>query len=83
MSTRQRRPTPEPLDTNEVAVVGIGTALWAVALVVLVLLPAGVSPETRWWLWTCVAGIVGGLLALMYVRKRRHGIEKRQHRNEP
>jgi hypothetical protein len=48
---------------------------WAVALVVLLsvysLLPAG----ERWWLWTCVAGVVMGLFGLWYVPflKRRRG----------
>ncbi len=72
-----RHLTPEPPETNEVAVVGIGTALWGVALLVLLLLPDRLDPAQH-WLWTCVAGIGGGLLAFLYVRKRRRGIEKRR-----
>jgi hypothetical protein len=33
----QRRPDPPPLETNERPVILVGTALWAVAFVVLVL----------------------------------------------
>lgn len=46
---------PPPLRVDTVRVVLIGTALWAVALVVLLLLGDRVDPV---WVWTCVAGIV-------------------------
>lgn len=55
----------------------VGTVLWGVALLVLFLLPDRVAPGQH-WLWTCVAGIGGGLVAFLYVRKRRRGIEKRR-----
>lgn len=79
MTSRSRHPTPEPLDTNEIAVVAVITAMWAVALVVLLLMGGHLGPENRWWIWTCAAGIGGGLLALAYLRQRRRGIEKRRH----
>jgi hypothetical protein len=46
---------PPPLRVDTVRVVLIGTGLWAVALVVLLLLGDRVDPV---WVWTCVAGIV-------------------------
>lgn len=75
---RHQHPRPEPLDSNEVTVVGVMTGLWTVALVVLLLLGDRLPPDKHWWIWVCIAGIGGGLLALIYVRKRRRGIEKRR-----
>ena len=43
------------------------TAGWAVALVVLLVLREQIPPGERWWIWTCVAGVVMGLFALWYV----------------
>jgi hypothetical protein len=45
---------PPPLRVDTVRVVLAGTAVWAVALVVLLLLGDRVD---RVWTWTCVAGI--------------------------
>ncbi len=45
---------PPPLRVDTVRVVLAGTALWVVALVVLLLLGDRVD---RMWTWTCVAGI--------------------------
>jgi hypothetical protein len=50
---------PPPLQVDTARVVLAGTALWAVALVVLLLLGDRVD---RVWTWTCVAAI--GLAAL-------------------
>ena len=49
-----RKQAPPPLEVDTLRVVLIGTALWAVALVVLLLLGDRVDPL---WKWTCVAGI--------------------------
>jgi hypothetical protein len=51
---RPLRKAPPPLQVDTVRVVLAGTALWAVALVVLLLLGDRVD---RTWTWTCVAGI--------------------------
>jgi hypothetical protein len=51
---RPVRQAPPPLEVDTVRVVLAGTALWAVALVVLLLLGDRVD---RVWTWTCVAGI--------------------------
>jgi hypothetical protein len=45
---------PPPLQVDTVRVVLAGTAAWAVALVVLLLLGDRVD---RMWTWTCLAGI--------------------------
>ncbi|MFD1536795.1 DUF2530 domain-containing protein [Nonomuraea guangzhouensis] len=62
------RPDPEPIETNDIATVAAGTVAWAIALVALLIFrPAA---EQSWWIWTCVAGVVLGLMGLWYVHRR-------------
>jgi hypothetical protein len=65
--SRTLRPAPPPLEANDELVTAIGTAAWAVALVVLLVLRNQIPPSERWWIWTCVAGVAMGLFALWYV----------------
>ncbi|MBB4700456.1 DUF2530 domain-containing protein [Sphaerisporangium siamense] len=66
-----RPPDLAPLKTNDTAAILVGTGLWAVALVVL--LVVGVPAGRGWWIWTCVAGIGLGLFGCFYVwRRDRH-----------
>jgi hypothetical protein len=46
---------------------GIITAGWALALIVLLIVRGSLPADARWWIWTCVAGLVLGLFALWYV----------------
>lgn len=66
MSQPNRRDL-EPLQTNDTATILVGTALWAIALIVLLI--AQPAPAHRWWIWTCVAGIAGGVFGIVYVRR--------------
>jgi hypothetical protein len=59
------RPSPPPLQVDTVRVVQAGTALWSVALVVLLVLGDRVD---RVWTWTCVAAIVLAVLGLGLMR---------------
>lgn len=52
-------------------IVAVGTALWALALVVTLLVPALHEGERSWWPWTCVTGIALGAFAWWYVRRGR------------
>ncbi|WP_308250409.1 DUF2530 domain-containing protein [Sphaerisporangium fuscum] len=62
---------PAPMRTNDTATILTGTGLWVVALVVLLIV--GTSPEHRWWIWTCVAGIGLGAFGCFYIwRRDRH-----------
>ena len=56
---------PPPLRVDTVRVVLAGTALWAVALVVLLFLGDRVD---RVWTWTCVSGIVLPAIGLGIMR---------------
>jgi hypothetical protein len=62
---RPTRPSPPPLHVDTARVVLVGTALWAVALVVLLVLGDRVDRE---WTWTCVAAIALALLGLAIMR---------------
>jgi hypothetical protein len=61
------RPAPPPLEANDRLVTLAGTAGWAIALVVLLIVRDSLPPGQRWWIWTCVCGVAMGLFALWYV----------------
>ena len=83
ISREERRPAPPPLEANDRLVTTVGSAAWAVALVVVVVLVARdtIPAESRWWVWTCVTGVAMGLFAMWYVpvlkRGRRRAAERR------
>ena len=62
---RPAKQAPPPLRVDTVRVVMAGTALWVVALVVLLLLGDRVD---RMWTWTCVAGIALAFVGLGVMR---------------
>lgn len=62
----------EPLDVDGVRTVAVGTALWALAFVLLLPFYARLEEEGRlWWLWTCAAGFGLGIIGWDYCRRRR------------
>jgi Na+-driven multidrug efflux pump len=72
-----RRPDPPPLETDDVHVVAVGTALWGLGLAVLLVLRVTGAVEVRgWWIAMCVAGIVLGLLGVRYCQRRRAAIAR-------
>jgi hypothetical protein len=72
----------KPVDTDGVRTVVVGTVLWGVATVVLLLLRGRLDEAGNgWWLWTCLAGTGLGLLGIEYTRRRRDAIARvRRHR---
>ena len=65
---REARPAPPPpLEANDQLVTVVGTAGWAVALVVLLIVRDSLPADERWWIWTCACGLAMGLFALWYV----------------
>jgi hypothetical protein len=75
------RPAPPPLKVDTTRVVLIGTALWAVALVVLLILGDRVD---RMWTWTCVAAIALAAIGLgiMKWQGQLNGRPTGQHRDQ-
>ena len=51
---------------------------WALALVVLLFVRSALPADVRWWIWTCVTGLLMGLFGLWYVPllKRRRGASR-------
>ncbi|MCU7823323.1 DUF2530 domain-containing protein [Kitasatospora sp. DSM 101779] len=71
------RPSPPPLEANDVAIVGGGTVLWFVAF--LALLPFKGTLEQHGhgtWPWICLSGGLLGLIGLWYCRARRDAIRR-------
>ena len=58
---------PPPLEANDQLVAVVVTAVWAVALVVLLLVRGDIRSSERWWIWTAAAGVGLGLFALAYL----------------
>jgi hypothetical protein len=74
---------PQPLAVDTLKLLQIGVTLWGVALAVSLLVPILHHAERHWWPWACVAGIVGGLLALVYVRRGRGNASMAQPHPDP
>ena len=65
---KEPRPAPPPpLEANDRLVTITGTAGWALALIVLLIVRGSLPSDDRWWIWTCAAGLAMGLFALWYV----------------
>jgi hypothetical protein len=59
------------LATSDVAAVAVGTALWAVALVLTLVLHDRLTDDGRGdWVWIAAAGVFLGLVGLRHVRRR-------------
>jgi hypothetical protein len=62
------RPTPPPpLEANDRRVTVVGTAAWALALIILLIVRDSLPADARWWIWTCAVAVAMGLFALWYV----------------
>lgn len=72
-------PVPEPMEVNDVLIVTVGTALFAVAF--LVMLPFHTSLEHAGhgrWPWIALSGALLGLVGIAYCRRRAARIKTRK-----
>ena len=60
-----------PLPVPMLRIIEVGLAVWVVALVVTLVVPALHEGDRDWWPWTCVAGFVLGAMGWTYVRRGR------------
>jgi hypothetical protein len=75
------RPSPPPLEANDVAIVGGGTVLWFVAFLALLPFHSTLAEQGRGdWQWICLAGGGLGLIGLWYCRARRDAIARDRDR---
>ena len=83
-SRRIARPDPPPVETDDVKVVAVGTAAWALGLLVLLGLAATDTADVSgWWLGMCGYGIALGLFGVRYCQRRRAAIERDLDRGRP
>jgi hypothetical protein len=66
-----RPPELRPLAVDTVRIVVAGTAAFAVALVVTLLVPSLHAGDRDWWPWACVSGLALGLIGLAYILRGR------------
>ncbi len=63
---------PQPMQVDSGRIVLIGTGLWLIALIALLPFWDWLGRhDHRIWLWTCVAGVVLGVIGSLLVRKHR------------
>lgn len=62
-----RRSPPPPLEGNAQLITTVITSGWAIALIVVLIIRDSLPPGERWWVWTCVTGVVLGCFGLWYV----------------
>jgi hypothetical protein len=78
-----RRPAPPPLEANDQLVAAVGTAAWAVALIVVLVLRDSLPAGEQWWLWTCVAGLCLGIFGLWYLPRMKRARARAAERRRP
>jgi hypothetical protein len=78
----ERPEPPPPLEANDQLVTAVFTAGWAVALIVLLIVRTSLPAGSRWWIWTCAAGLVMGLFGLWYVPRLKRGRARAASRRE-
>jgi hypothetical protein len=73
--TRTRTPDPATAvvaaEFSEGAPVAVGTAVWALLLVIgLFIRPDLIDSGRGWWIWSAVSGVILGLIGYLYLRRR-------------
>jgi hypothetical protein len=71
VSPQQRRPNPEPLQTDDRLAVLIGTCVWVLLGVGgLVRRSALDAAGDGWWLWVCLAAVALGIVGLAHLHRQ-------------
>ncbi len=69
--SRDRRPDPDPLPTDDRTTVLVGTGVWAVLQVAALVFYGDLADDGRgWWVWTPLCGLLLGGYGLHYLRGR-------------
>jgi hypothetical protein len=63
----ERPAPPPPLEANDQLVMGVITAGWVIALIVLLIVRSSLPAGSRWWIWTCGTGVAMGIFGFWYV----------------
>ncbi|MSV76621.1 MAG: DUF2530 domain-containing protein [Actinobacteria bacterium] len=70
VKSSERKPDPTTLETNPRPVMLVGVLIWVALLGLFVAVPATVPASRPWWPFTCVFGVVLGVLALIRYRRK-------------
>ena len=66
-----------PLEINGITAVTVGTIIWTVATVIMVLMREELAASGRGnWIWICACGVLLGLIGIRYTRRRAARIAK-------
>lgn len=67
----------QPMETNDVMIVAIGTVLFAIAFLVMLPMHSSLQHSGHGrWLWVALAGAVLGVVGLVYCRRRAQRMSK-------
>jgi uncharacterized membrane protein len=67
----------EPLEIDGITAVIVGTIVWTVATVIMILMRDQLEASGRGnWIWICACGVLLGLLGIRYTRRRAARIAK-------
>lgn len=72
------RPDPPPLETDDVRLITLGAAGFALAFFVLLVARLAGADVHTWWIVMCAEGAVLGVLGIAYCRRRRDAIAREQ-----
>ena len=65
----------EPVPDDGVGAIMVGLVLWAAAGAACLMRREQLAARgDEWWIWTCVAGFLLGLVGLAFVRRRSQGV---------
>jgi hypothetical protein len=72
-----RRPDPPPLETDDVRVALVGTAVWLVALLLTLVFHGWLADHGNGdWVWIALCGFGLGLVAIRYFLRRRAALRR-------
>ncbi|MFL1376199.1 MULTISPECIES: DUF2530 domain-containing protein [unclassified Nocardiopsis] len=77
---KPRQPDPEVHESDYRVPAALGTAAWAIALVVLLSMGDALPATERWWIGVCATGTGLGVFGFLYIprllRKRSEAAER-------
>lgn len=77
---KPRQPDPEVHESDYRVPAALGTAAWAIALIVLLFMGDALPEAERWWIGVCATGMGLGVFGFLYIprllRRRAEAAER-------
>jgi len=67
VSPEERRPAAPLREADDRQVTLVITTGWVLALIIVFCVRNELPADQRWWVWTCLTGVLMGLFGLWYV----------------